>query len=290
MFQQNPEFLAYGVGGLIVGLFMLRTLKKRSKAREKNIALVMPQPYMGDADHALTDETAPASFDKDALGEALDEPIKAASNVVPSRPSSPAKPARPTRAKAPAERSLAEQLEDVSAINFIPATALTPNEARARVMIQAALNEFGAGYSIMARTALSAILQPASTAVGSERANALRALQGKYLDFGVFDRAGRCLVAIEITTDEAPVGSKALERAITNAAITQANLPLTQLSTSDAPADIYAKLAPYLKATARKASAPIASNGVATAVTKVMKTPRPGRPERISVPNRLPAE
>ena len=265
MFQQNPEYIFYGAGAIVAALFMLRMLKKRRKKMEKNIAMVMPQPYLGDADHTNTDETAPASFEKDSFGENADLPALA-----------------PQTGLATQERSGAQQLEDVSAVRFAAQAALSPNEARARVMVQAALSEFGAGYMIMARTALTAILHPADDAFGIERAQGIRAIEDKYLDFGVFDRAGRCLVAIEVNGDTAPIGSKAIEKSIVRTAMTQANIPVATLHASDRPIDIHAKLAPYLKATTQTASLP--------APSQVKRIARPGRPTRPVRPVAIAAE
>mgnify|MGYP000613288169 CR=1 FL=1 len=262
MLQQNPEYLAYGIGALFVGLFALRTLKKRRKRNEKNIAMVMPQPYLGDSDHSNTDETAPASFDTDNFGEAhnlASELTVAESSGVTN-----------------SDRSQSQQLEDVSAIRFASKSAFTPDEARARVMIQAALNEFGAGYMIMARTALGALIAPGSEAVGPERAHAIAAIADKYLDFAIFDRAGRCILALDVTNGEPAIGNKALERAVVHSALGQAGLPMANLRTSDTPADVRSKIAGYLKpiAQGQPPRRPSAVN------PKSNKAPRPGRPTR----------
>ena len=90
----------------------------------------------------------------------------------------------------------------MSAISFTARAALTPDEARMRVLVQSSVNEFGGGYMIMARTSLGALLQPGREAVSPERAYALSAIQDKYVDFGVFDRTGRCLVALGVSSTD----------------------------------------------------------------------------------------
>lgn len=257
MFQQNPEYIFYGTGGIVAILFALKKLNKRRKAKIKDVALVMPTPYVGDADHAHTDETAPASFEKDDLLDRVDE----MSAMIPD-------PIRKTEAPAPlATRTPAEQLEDVSAISFSARPALTPDEARTRVLVQSVLNEFGAGYMIMARTALSALLQPSAEVVGAQRAQGLREIQDKYVDFSVFDRTGRCLVALDVSNDKQSKESKK----IVQQAIAKANIPLAMLSTSDTPADIRVKIAPHLSATAR-----VPQN----ATPKKKRAPQAERPQR----------
>lgn len=73
MLQQNPEYILYGLGGIIVSLFVLKRMKKRAKSRIKSVAMVMPQPYLGEADHPHSHETAPASFDASNLDP---EPVR----------------------------------------------------------------------------------------------------------------------------------------------------------------------------------------------------------------------
>lgn len=278
LLQQNPEFLGYGVSGIFGLLILLRILRKRRKSRVKNIAMVMPQPYLGEPDHAQSGETAPASFDKEETQPRAQakggERLRIAKQDV--EPRVVIEPAPRPRAE-PTTRGPAQQLEDVNAISFSARAAMTPDEARMRVLVQAVLNEFGAGYMIMARTALSALLEPCHAAVGPERANAIAAVENKFLDFGIFDRAGRCILALDVTSSATPaVGNKALERAVVQNALSQAGLPLAKLTSQDTPAEVRSKIAGFLKPSAQ-GQVPAAPRSVALQA----KTPaRPGRPTR----------
>ena len=71
------------------------------------------------------------------------------------------------QAPLPVVRRAAQQLEDVSAISFEARAALTPDEARMRVLVQASVNEFGVGFMIMALTPLDALLKLGREAAGS---------------------------------------------------------------------------------------------------------------------------
>jgi hypothetical protein len=249
MMQQNPEILFYGLAA-IVGLFFLkRALSKRRKANTKNIGFVMPAPHFGKAHHASTSEIAPASFEKESHESTL-----GFDDELPALP----------------KRSIEQQLEDVSAISFTPRTALTPDEARMRVLVQAVLNEFGAGYMIMARTSLGTLLEPGLDVFGPERAHALTAIQDKCIDFGVFDRAGRCIIALDVCAADQSLGSNVREKTIVQAALTQARLPMVKLRTSDTIADIRTNTGPYLKPTAR----------VRPTSSRPNKVPQTGRPVR----------
>ena len=263
MFQQNPEFLFYGLGGVVALLFVLKKLAKRRKSKIKDVSMVMPTPYVGEADHANTDETAPASFEKDDLLDRVNE----ISAMIPDPLEEPQETER--AAQQPTTRTPAEQLADVSAISFSARPALTPDEARTRVLLQSVINEFGAGYMIMARTSLAALLQPGAEAVGVERAMGLRAIQDKYIDFGVFDRTGRCLLALDVSTISAATPVATQDKAVVQQAIARASIPLAILSTADTPADIRSKIGPHLSATAR-----VVQN------TSPKRQARPERPQR----------
>lgn len=126
----------------------------------------------------------------------------------------------------------------------------------------------------MARTSLSALLSPGIEAVGPARAHALAAIQDKYIDFGVFDRAGRCLIALDVAKNEPAIGTKALEKTIVHQALAQASLPLAMIALTDKPDDIRAKIAPFLQATARP------QVKTATVTETPEKTRRPARPAR----------
>lgn len=259
MFQSNPEYIFYGFGGIVALLILKRILKKRAKSSVKDVALVMPQPYRA-SDEAP--ETAQDALD----GSDLIDRQTLADMPEPTLDALPEN----------SPRGLTQQLEDVNAISFSARPAMTPDEARMRVLVQAVLNDFGAGYMIMARTALGALIAPGSEAVGPERAHAIAAIADKYLDFAIFDRAGRCILALDVTNGEPAIGNKALERAVVHSALGQAGLPMANLRTSDTPADVRSKIAGYLKpiAQGQPPRRPSAVN------PKSNKAPRPGRPTR----------
>ncbi|MGH1577227.1 DUF2726 domain-containing protein [Planktotalea sp.] len=279
MLQQNPEYLGYGLGG-IVGLFVLKKIIfKRRKAKVNNIAMVMPKPYKGAAEEMEVD-----GFDKDDLHARVQENGAEPLRIPKSKNKSKAATAptyeipepAPRKVAEPSARTPAQQLEDVGAIGFTARPALTPDEARMRVVVQSVLNEFGAGYMIMARTALSALIEPGRESVGAERAKALSAIQSRYVDFGIFDRAGRCVLALEVNSSEPQIASKAMDKSIVQKALAQTGLPLAKLTLGESPAEVRAHIAPYLKATGRVQ--PLAQSKLQTAPTK--KAPRPGRPVR----------
>ena len=263
MLQQNPEYLFYGLGGVVFVLFALKRLKKRRSARIKSFAMVMPQPYLGEINAPNTSEIALSRL-------AVESPPTSSVNVSEISESTP-------QSAQTAVRSAAQQLEDVSAISFTARAALAPDEARMRVLVQSSVNEFGGGYMVMTRTSLGALLQPGREAVGPVRAYALSAIQDKYVDFGVFDRTGRCLVALGVSGTDPALEKKAQEKAIVGQVLNQAGVHVITLSTSDAPKDIQAKIVPYLKATARANGSPVKA---VPSVKTARKATRPGRPAR----------
>lgn len=250
LLQQNPDLIAYGLGGLVVLLFLKRILSKRRKAKEKNIALVMPKPYVGEADAPHTSDAAPASFERSAVEGGSDEPdedprIRALNErAVRSAPQNPAAP-----------RALDQQRDDIAAVSLSTKPSLTPDEARVRVIVQSVLNECGNGLMIMSRVSLGALLEPGPEAVGPERAHAIAALADKYIDFGIFDRVGRLVVALEVSAAEDDLNPKEKSRAVVREALSRAGIGSVSLRFGDAPIAVRAKLQPYLSVTALAPSA-----------------------------------
>jgi len=152
------------------------------------------QPDLGEADDHNPGEVAPLRL----ADESSEVPIYSVntSEIQGSRPQAPL----------PVVRRAAQQLEDVSAISFEARAALTPDEARMRVLVQASVNEFGVGFMIMALTPLDALLKLGREAAGSERAHALSAIQNKYVYIGVFDCSGRCLLGRDVSGVDPALG------------------------------------------------------------------------------------
>ena len=82
---------------------------------------------------------------------------------------------------------------------------------------------------------------------------------------------------------EPVLGSKAVEKSIVRAAINQASVPMATLTIADRPDEIFAKLSPYLRASARKVALP-------TPAQPTKRLPRPARPGRPVRPNVIAAE
>ncbi|MEP5155331.1 DUF2726 domain-containing protein, partial [Planktotalea sp.] len=145
---------------------------------------------------------------------------------------------------------------------------------------------------IMARTALSALVDPSVEAVGPERALAISAVENKYLDFGIYDRAGRCVLAIEVAGNTPALGNKAADRLVVQKALSNAGLPLAQLTTQDTPADVRTKIAGYLKPTAqsRALTAPAGQSKPAAITDRQARPSRPKRPVRAAHAAAIAAE
>lgn len=298
--QESPEYLLYGLGGIMVLLFLRKRMKKNKKLKQSNIAMIMPKPYQADQDEAVSmddlqnTDLESDGFDKDLLRQRVEdnsgERLRIRKPKTAKKAEAPEP--QPRRRAEPAPRTAEQQLADVSAMNFAAKPAMTPDEARMRVLVQAVLNEFGAGYMIMARTALGAIIEPAREAVGPERAKALSAVEGKFLDFGVFDRAGRCLLALDVAGATPALGNKAAERQVVQKALSNAGLPLANLTSKDTPADVRSKIAPYLQpgAQARKLGTPAGQSERRNARENNIRPGRPKRPVRAAHAAAIAAE
>jgi len=177
----------YALGGLVALFVLRRILKKRKASKTTPTAMVMPPPYYGE-DSTLGD-THPLNADTKKAKDTAPEPAQASSldrlaNMVSPRQPRSAEPA------APQKRSAADMMTDIAAVSFQTRPALSADEARMRVIVQAALTEMRAPLIVMARTALSSLLEPGAEAVGPARANAIAALESKVLEFGLFDHIG----------------------------------------------------------------------------------------------------
>jgi len=232
------------LGGLIA-LLVLRKVLRGRKRSVKSPAMVIVPPYTGE------DGAAPEGPEM----QDAPTPLRAAKRGKPARPArrsslealaemtSPRTPAAPAAAPKPTPE---QELADVTAVPFIARPALTADEARMRVIVQAALNELKAPYMIMARTQLSALLEPARETTGPARAAACAGITEKTLDLGLFDRAGRLTLALDLhgARPATPAGAQA--KAVVTAALSQAGICSVTLDMSDAPADVIAKITPYL--------------------------------------------
>lgn len=283
----------------LVGLFILRRVrKKRKKAAETKTAMVMPPPYYGE-DSTLGDEhplnadgnSGKLSLRKSKRTGKSQKPetasakssLDALANMVSPRQTAAQSPA------APQKRSAEDQLQDVSSVSFLPRPALSADEARMRVIVQAAINEMKAPLMIMARTSLNALVEPGRELVGPERANALAAIDGKCIDFGLFDRAGRMVLALDIQQARTASSSAATDRAIVAAVLKGAGIAALTIHPEDGPSELAARIAPLVGAhvgqqTSRTShidhTARTQPAGRNERPDRHVRPPRPGRPAR----------
>ncbi|MEP5154697.1 hypothetical protein, partial [Planktotalea sp.] len=145
--QEHPEYLLYGVGGIMSLLFLRKRMKKSAKVKQSKIAMIMPKPYVADEDQLEAADSmsfAPEGFDKEGLSERVKRADGERLRIRKSKSAKPETPEpQPRPIAEPTTRSPQQQLEDVSAMKFTAKPAMTPDEARMRVLVQAVLNEFG---------------------------------------------------------------------------------------------------------------------------------------------------
>lgn len=269
---ENPEYLGYGVAG-IIGLFILKKMVfKRRARRVKSVAMVMPEPYKGPSDAELAQ----------SLADTPKATLRRAERSAPEPVLAPAP------AQEPEPRGPAQQLEDVTAVTFMARPALTPDEARARVVMQSVLNDMRAPYTIMSRTALNALIAPDQSAMGGTRKHAIDAIEGKSIDMGLFDRAGRLVLAVQVHTGVPAAGIAALNRAVVHQALAQAGIPAIEIKHTDTPGEMKQKISGYLNVNPSAAAQPrqAAPAPQSARTPQVLQTARPGRPTRPGRPAR----
>ncbi|MEM9581136.1 MAG: DUF2726 domain-containing protein [Pseudomonadota bacterium] len=276
----NKEY----VGAGLIALFLLNRMRKRKKKDVKPVSMVMPEPYKGE-DTADGGTTQPAEQEEKPALRVAKKARKTSGtpNKIETMAAMVSPRARDAAPKAAQKRTPEQQASDIRAAELTTRPALTADEARMRVVLQAALNDMKAPFMIMARTSLSALIEPGHACVGPERANAIAALSGKSLDFGLFDRAGRLVLALDINNSNA---SASADRPLVAAALMQAGINVVELDKGDMPARIAEKITPYL--TARLAAsqpmpaliAPQEHGQGEVQTARAVRPKRPGRPTR----------
>jgi hypothetical protein len=91
-----------------------------------------------------------------------------------------------------------EQLEAVSRVDFEKRKLLNREEVPVLRLLEQIAREAGAGFRVMAQTSLGEIIRPKpGSGTEQELQSAFRSINSKRIDFGIFDRFGRLVVAVE---------------------------------------------------------------------------------------------
>ncbi len=300
--------------GSLVTLFVLWRLRKRAKKRNvKNVAMVMPKPYKKDCSHLPEDHPMNAEHPNEAAEANLRLRVPGTRKAAETTPdesaddriSRIAAQIAPRVIPSPKRREARTEIDDLSVVANVDVHArpiLTADEARMRVIVQAALADRKAPLLLMARVALDIVLVPAQDATGPARAKALAALKGKHVPLALFDRTGKIVVALDVPK-ALPVGAAAQDAQIVQQALAQAAVPVLSLLAGDGPAEVSAKLTPYLsgapmvhatEGTAPKAPLKLAAtqrvSPIPQPVSSHSRPARPGRPGRPTRPAAIAAE
>lgn len=90
------------------------------------------------------------------------------------------------------------QMEAIAVVAFDTVPLLNKEEARLLYTLEETVKSLGTGYRLMAQTSLGEIIQPVGTqGTSEERRRAYASINSKRIDFGVFNRYGRLVIAIE---------------------------------------------------------------------------------------------
>jgi hypothetical protein len=123
------------------------------------------------------------------------------SNVTPVRTLPPWADPDATLSPRPAPPDLSDpkaQMEAIAIVAFETVPLLNREEARLLYTLEEAVKSLGAGYRLMAQTSLGEIIQPVGTHGSREdRRRAFASINSKRIDFCIFNRYGRLVIAIE---------------------------------------------------------------------------------------------
>ncbi len=90
------------------------------------------------------------------------------------------------------------QMEAIAVVAFETVPLLNKEEARLLYTLEETVKALGPGYRLMAQTSLGEIIQPVGKHGTSEdRRRAFASINSKRIDFGLFNRYGRLVIAVE---------------------------------------------------------------------------------------------
>jgi hypothetical protein len=142
----------------------------------------------------------------------------------------------------------AQQLEAVHRSGFERTRLLNNEEARLLPILESATSALGQGHRVMAQTSLGEVIVPTGT--GPEDAvwkNAFAAINSKRLDFGVFDKGGYLVCAIEYQGSGHYQGRAFMRDAVKREALRKAGVPLIEaevgITADHLAAELNAKIA-----------------------------------------------
>jgi Protein of unknown function (DUF2726) len=105
---------------------------------------------------------------------------------------------REERRPAPNIADPKEQLAAISRVAFEKRRLLNREEVPVLRLLEQTVREANAGYRVMAQTSLGEIIRPKPNSGTEEELQlAFRSINSKRLDFGIFDRFGQLVVAVE---------------------------------------------------------------------------------------------
>lgn len=91
-----------------------------------------------------------------------------------------------------------EQLAAISRVGFETRRLLNREEVPVLRLLERTVREANAGYRVMAQTSLGEIIRPKPNSGTEEELQlAFRSINSKRIDFGIFDRFGQLVVAVE---------------------------------------------------------------------------------------------
>lgn len=146
---------------------------------------------------------------------------------------------RPLPFPVPSRSNVHDQLEAVARVAYETAVLLNREEARLLPVLERIVAGFGAGHRVMAQTSMGEILRPRRGS-GDQKAldEAYFAINSKRLDFAIFDRTLRLVLAIEYQGTGHHQNAAFLRDAVKREALRRAGIRMIEVGPDFVPEEL----------------------------------------------------
>lgn len=136
-----------------------------------------------------------------------------------------------------------EQLAAISRVGFERRRLLNREEVPVLRLLEQTVREANAGYRVMAQTSLGEIIRPKPNSGTEEELQlAFRSINSKRLDFGIFDRFGQLVVAVEYQGSGHYRETSFMRDAVKQEALRKAGVQVIAIADGFEPAEVLPRL------------------------------------------------
>jgi hypothetical protein len=159
----------------------------------------------------------------------------------------------------------------ISKVGFETRPLLNKEEYPVLLLLEEVVREIGGGFRVMAQTSLGEVIRPSrSSASKDDRDLAFRSINSKRLDFSIFDRFGRLVLAVEYQGSGHYHSTSFIRDAVKKEALRKAGVTLLEVPIRFRADDVKRQVLQLLIAPATRQSIPRrAANSEQTSHTRL---------------------